>query len=276
MAVAYDNVHYGAINDLRMRIKTHLFIICPNNSGSTFLKNALATSRHTWNLVREGQNTFGFAGPRSVGKLALGWASDQGWIDKFTDPRNYDWPAIRRAWYFQAFSLGVDASVFVEKSPPFLLIVDDLVRQFRDARFLFMVRDPYAVVEGILRRSPRIWSPRIPAAEAPAVAATHVITCLRYQRRNIESSNGRGVFFSYERMCAEPVAVAQSIAGLVPELKDVNLRQRLRVKQSYDEMLRNMNDQQIARLSGEERRQLREIFARDRDVLEFFGYSLRD
>jgi hypothetical protein len=154
--------------------------------------------------------------------------------------------------------------------------VDDLVRQFRAARFLFMARDPYAVVEGILRRSPRIWSPRIPAAEAPAVAATHVITCLRYQRRNIESSNGRGVFFSYERMCAEPVAVAQSIAGLVPELKDVNLRQRLRVKQSYDEMLRNMNDQQIARLSGEERRQLREIFARDRDVLEFFGYSLRD
>jgi hypothetical protein len=259
-----------------MRIKTHLFIICPNNSGSTFLKNALATSRRTWNLVREGQNTFGFAGPRSVGKLALGWASDQSWIDIFTDPSSYDWPSTRRAWYFQAFSLGADASVFVEKSPPFLLIVDDLVRQFRAARFLFMARDPYAVVEGILRRSPRIWSPRIPAAEAPTVAATHVITCLKHQRRNIESSNGRGVFFSYEEMCEKPEQVARSIAGLVPELDDVILRQRLAVKDSYDEMLRNMNDQQIARLSIDVRRQLTDVFARDRDVLEFFGYSLRD
>ena len=269
-------LHYGATNDLETLITTHLFIISPNNSGSTFLKNALATSRRTWNLVREGQNTFGFAGPRSVGKLALGWASDQSWIDRFTDPRNYDWPSIRRAWYFQAFSFGVDARVFVEKSPPFLLIVDDLVRQFRAARFLFMVRDPYAVVEGILRRSPRIWSPRIPAAEAPTVAATHVITCLKYQRRNIESSNGRGVFFSYEEMCGKPEQVVRSIAGLVPELDDVILRQRLRVKDSYDEMLRNMNEQQIARLSVEQRDRINEVFGCHRHVLDFFGYPLRD
>src|SRR5262245_57750384 len=98
--------HRGAENDLERLVRTHLFVICPNNSGSTFLKNALATSRRTWNLLREGQNTFGFAGPRSIGKLALGWASDQRWIDRFTDSRNFDWPRIRRAWYFQAFSLS--------------------------------------------------------------------------------------------------------------------------------------------------------------------------
>ena len=46
-------VHFGAGCDLESRITTNLFIICANNSGSTFLKNALATSRRTWNLVEK-------------------------------------------------------------------------------------------------------------------------------------------------------------------------------------------------------------------------------
>ena len=268
-------LHYGAANDLDALVKTHLFIICPNNSGSTFLKNALATSSRTWNLVREGQNTFGFAGPRSIGKRALGWASDPQWVDDFVNPGNYDWLAIRRAWYFQAFSHDARASVFVEKSPPFLLIVDELSRQFANARFLFMVRDPYAVVEGILRRAPRAWRNKVPADQTAAAAATHVMTCLKYQRRNVEAWKERAVFFTYERMCAEPDKVERAIAGLVPELNDVRLRQRLRVKGLYDEMLRDMNDQQIARLGERQRREITDVFEREPDVLDYFGYPLR-
>ena len=268
--------HYGAANDLDALVKTHLFIICPNNSGSTFLKNALATSSRTWNLVREGQNTFGFAGPRAVRKQALGWTSDPGWMDEFCQPDNYDWPTTRRAWYFQAFSGDPRASVFVEKSPPFLLIVDQLSRAFSNARFLFMVRDPYAVIEGIVRRSPRIWRNSVPLEQQAAVAARHVMTCLKYQRRNVGECNGRGVFFTYERMCAEPEQVERSIASLVPELSDLTLRQRLRVKGLYDEVLRDMNADQIARLSAAQRRQITDVFRPDCDVLDYFGYRLRD
>src|SRR5882672_5573280 len=113
-------MHYGSAHDLEALVTTHLFVICPNNSGSTFLKNALATCRRTWNLVREGQHTFGFAGPSSMGERAhKRWASEQHWIDRFTNPDNYNWPASRRAWYFQAFGTDPLASVFVEKSPPF-------------------------------------------------------------------------------------------------------------------------------------------------------------
>ena len=46
------------LENMKSKIKTHLFIISPNNSGSTFLKNALAASEHTWNLKKEGQHTF--------------------------------------------------------------------------------------------------------------------------------------------------------------------------------------------------------------------------
>ena len=42
--------------------------------------------------------------------------------------------------------------MFVTKSTQHVLHVEQIVRHFRNARFLFMVRNPYAVCEGICRR----------------------------------------------------------------------------------------------------------------------------
>ena len=38
---------YGALHDVGGAVRTHLFGVAPNNSGSTFLKEALATCRAT-------------------------------------------------------------------------------------------------------------------------------------------------------------------------------------------------------------------------------------
>ena len=54
----------GAFHDLERVVDTHLFVICANNSGSTFLQKALATSRRTWNLPWEGRKAGGYVGPR--------------------------------------------------------------------------------------------------------------------------------------------------------------------------------------------------------------------
>ena len=61
--------------------------------------------------------------------------------------------------------------------------------------------------------------------------------------------------------------------GLVPQLDDLNLRQKIKVRE-YDENLRNMNKQQIARLSKDDICHINEIFSPHRDLFEFFGYSL--
>ena len=265
---------YGANHDLARLITTHLFIMCPNNSGSTFLKNALATSRRTWNLEKEGQHTFGFAGPSTRGEGAgLIWASNRQWIDVFSNAMAYDWPVTRKAWYFQAYARGANAGVFVTKSPPFLLNVHLLLRHFRNARFIFMVRDPYAVVEGITRRRRHHGIP--PDTDPFEVAATHIMTCFQYQRHNMQTHAEHGVAFTYEEMCDDPEHVEELIQGLVPELDDLVLRQRVLVKGIYDEMLRNMNAQQISRLDASDLRCINGVFKRHRDLLDFFGYSVR-
>ncbi|MGE0494600.1 MAG: sulfotransferase [Vulcanimicrobiota bacterium] len=263
----------GALADLPTLVEHHLFVICPNNSGSTFLRNALATSRATWNLPREGQHTFGFAGPssRALGAATI-WATRPQWVAAFQNPANFDWVTTRRAWYFQAFSRSAGATVFVEKSPPFLLLVDQLVDSFSDARFLFMVRDPYATAEGISRRLCLAGYER---QERLALAALHLALCLEAQAENLRRYGHLGTFFSYEDMCDRPQQVQAQIAGLMPQLADLDLRQQLPVKGSYDEPLRNMNEQQWGRLSGEDLATLNRVYGECEALLANFGYRLR-
>ena len=115
----------GCRHDVESRVGTHLFGISANNSGSTFLKAALATSRATWNLDWEGQMMLGYVGPNILWPhpAVLLWAAEQRWIDLVTDPGSYDWPRTCKAWYFQAFARDPDACVFYTKTPAHLLLV---------------------------------------------------------------------------------------------------------------------------------------------------------
>ena len=76
----------------------------------------------------------------------------------------------------------------------------------------------------------------VPGRSLPVAVATHVVNCLAWQRHNVEAYRDRGVFFTYEEMCAEPVTVERKIETLVPELDDLILRRRIALKE-YDEML---------------------------------------
>ena len=106
--------------------------------------------------------------------------------------------------------------MFVAKSPPHVLHVAQLARHFRNTPFLFMVRSPYAVCEGICRhyrtKLGADYQHRFvaPGKSLPATAATHVAHCLVRQRRNVEVWRGHGVFFTYEQMYGAPAAPAQN------------------------------------------------------------------
>ena len=278
----------GATHDLEQLVRTHLFVVCPNNSGSSFLAAALGKCQATWRLPLEGQFITGFAGPvttaaygREQHTPALLWASERKWLDLFGDPASYDWARSRKAWYFFARAHRADASVFVTKSPPHLLHVEHLARAFRNAKFLFMVRNPYAVCEGICRRYRTRLAAILhrqftePGKSMETAAAVHVATCLALQRRNIETFAERSVFFTYEDMCNAPEAVARKVRSLVPELDDLTLRQRIAVK-NYDETLTNMNERQIAALTAEEIAAFNRVFRKHRNTLDYFGYDLMD
>jgi hypothetical protein len=265
---------FGAQRDVAALVRTHLFILSPNNSGSTYLKNCFRSSQHTWNLAREGQRTFGFAGPRARDhNRQLIWAGRPEWIREYVDPAGFDWAITKRAWYLQAVANNPSASVFVEKSPPFLLMPEVLAANFHNARFVLMVRDPYAAYEGIIRR--RMPNPPDTDTDPRVLAAEHLMAALAHQQRNVTELGSAATFFTYEQMCAEPDYCARLVADLVPVIDDLVLDQRLAVKGIYEEPLRNMNRQQIKRLSSEDLGIANRIFEPHAALLEGFGYELR-
>ena len=139
-----DGIVYGAGRDLERTIRTHLFVICPSHSGSTFLRKALATSRAVWSLPGEADGMPGCMWPaplKSPGmpRSSKFWAASQARIGRLTEPGGYDWPRNRKAWYFMARARDPRAPVFVAQSARMLFQVEMLVSSLRNARFLFMV-----------------------------------------------------------------------------------------------------------------------------------------
>lgn len=265
-------VYRGAQQDLKSLIRTNLFILSPNNSGSTFLSNAIGLSKNVWSLYREGQHILGFSGPKTRGtKFPLIWAAKQEWVDYFLAPNAFDWQKNKKAWYFQATSTNFNAPIFMTKAPPFLLYAEQLVENFENTKFIFMVRNPYATVEGILRRQNVLKYDR---EELIQLAASHIIRCFGFQRKNIAKFKDQGTFFSYEFMCAEANEITSKIKTLVPDLTDLKLDQKISVKDMYDEPLRNMNDQQIEQLSAKDIKLINQEFEKHLDLLEYFGYAL--
>lgn len=251
-------------------IREHLFVLAPNNSGSTFLTRALGLSPGAWSLPREGQHVSGFAGPSSRGTGAgLLWAANADAIARFTDPAAYDWQRTRHAWHFQAMAERAEAKVLVVSSPPFLLIADQLARHFPEARFVLMVRNPYAVVEGILRGTPGAAG----NAETAKAAAEHVVAALQRQSANRAVLGARAESFTYEDMCRDPQAVSARILALAPALGEVRLDRRVAVKGNYDEELRDMNAEQIARLDPATVAVIEAVFDRHRPLFDALGYA---
>ena len=279
-----ERLVFGAGRDLERLVDTHLFCVVPNHGGSSFLRTALETSHATWNLTFDGPWLRGYVGPRwkplpnfpMPGKV---WAAEPRWAAALADPARHDWRSTRHAWYFQAHAWRPDASVFVEKSVRNPAQVQMLASNFRNAKFLFVVRNPYAVCEGIWRTfqqrhrqltSAACWGGK-PFEE---VVARHVLNILRMQARNLDAFGERGVFFTYEELCRAPEHVARRIRALVPALGDLRLRQRLSVKGTYDEPLTDMNAKQIARLNARQLAAINRVFAPSRNLIERFGYEL--
>lgn len=262
------NIHYGAQSQLATQIQTHLFLLCPNNSGSTFLIRVIENNPNIWSLIREGQHVPGYAGPRARGSnMHLRWASTPEERARYRDSNSYDWNKIKQAWYFQATASNKDATIFATKAPPFLLIADMLEANFSNPKFIIMVRNPYAMAEGIMRRYPS-------SRDMLIQIATHILNCFEIQAENIEKLKGRCTFFTYEEMCAEPEKITKKIQTLEPTLQNLEFDKPVPVKGLYNEPLTNFNARQIEKISKEQIDILNEEFSARSHLIERFGYSL--
>ena len=232
-----------------------LFILTPPYCGSTLLNQILSTSN---NLscnnhlgVREGQLL-----PEVKDMMFL----NKGWHNEV----NYDWPFIRKVWmkYWDQRK-----AILMDKSNTNIMRVNKVKEVFDKAVFLAMVGNPYAQVEGIMRRN----------GATSEYAANFALKCLRYQKKNKLSEKDNVLFISYEELCDDKESVVNRIKNFIPEIGDINSDLEFSAHNFKTEgkmKIQNLNSEKINKISKSDLEIVNSFFNKEKDLLEFFGYSI--
>lgn len=251
--------------ELSDKIIKHLFLLCPNNSGSTFIQESFRKCKKVAVLDDEGQFTPGFQSELS---------SDHDLDFIFTlEPKLFEnqkglneWHANEYYWNQIWNKNNPDADWKFEKSPPNILRPHLILDCFVNVSFIIMVRNPYAMAEGILRANPNASIQDI---------GNHVLNCLTIQRKNCYLK-GNNLTFTYEDMCDRPEWVETQIKTKF-EIDDFTLSaNKDRHSKIKNNSVKNYNDEQISRLKKYHIIELNKIFSTATDTLDFWGYSILD
>ncbi len=231
-----------------------LFILSPPYCGSTLLNQILSTSN---NLscnnhlgVREGQL---LPEVKDIMFYNKGWHTDV----------SYPWEAIKKVWmrYWDQRK-----PILMDKSTTNIMRVTEIKRVFENVVFLAMVRNPYAHVEGIIRRN----------RATTEYAAEFALKCLRYQRQNKENEENI-LFISYEDLCDNKDKLIEKIQEFIPELGTINSDRSFSAhnfKTQGKMKIQNLNHEKINKLSSEQMKVINSYFKKEEELLNYFGYFI--
>ena len=238
----------------------HLFLLVPNNSGSSILHDLIATSPDVAILPGEGQFCDNFVGPLAYQYGVAHFFTKK--EDIFRNKKNYEWEIIKRQWNFHWNNSNPNATVFLQKSPPDILRADMLAEEFEDTKFIIMIRNPYAMVESILRANP---------TASLVDAATHAIRCLEIQLENSEKYLN-DLVFKYEDLTNNTTEIVKQIEEYLNITRIDN--NRIFNTKGYSSKILNMNEFQIKKLSDKQLKIINSVFFKKMTVLSECGYEL--
>jgi hypothetical protein len=246
-----------------------------NNSGSTVLERVLRDCRNAIAFPAEpdaqtnGQQFAREYMPipgRIDKKFRRIWTEH---TDILEDESRYNWPMIKKRWRMRwsrnpKFDIA-NTRVFLEKSPPNVLRAPMLQKHFENSFFILMQRNPYAVSEGIRRRT------GLPLDRC----IRHWIRCAKKQMQN-ESELRRAIRLDYEDLSERAQFCRDEIMKLIPELNDLDIGKNVAV-QAIDGKVRqpivNYNRKQIALLSKEDLSEINRHLEQAPEVMAHFGYE---
>jgi hypothetical protein len=213
------------------------------------------------NLPKEGQRLT-TAIPNSA-PLGIGRVFTQR-LDLFRQTESGDGDCVPRLRYDWAYYSDARPGIRLEKSPPNTLRSRWLQRHFAPARFLVLVRNPYAVCEGIARR-------RGHSIEEAAIHWRTVHEVLDEDMPHLAHS----LTVRYEDFCARPLNVleqVQQFLGLDAPFDTAIATREFKAHNmsGAPHQLENFNERSLRRLSAEDRDTITRVIG---ERMEQWGYE---
>lgn len=232
----------------------YVFILSPPFSGSTLLNQILSSSKNVScnnNIgTREGQTL------PIVKKIIFD-------SNRWEKNKKLPWDKIKKIWRSYWY---LKKPILLDKSTTNIMRINDLINTFELTYFICLIRNPYAICEGIMRRS----------GKSAADAAKFTVDCLNYQMQNIQK-NENILFFSYEDLCDNTDNIINKIKNYLIELNDIDANQKFKAhnyKTKKSMYITNLNDEKIKKIQKKDLLTINNYFREHKDLLDFFNYKL--
>lgn len=183
-----------------------IFLISQPRAGSTLLQRMLwchpefHTSSESWLMLHP---LYGLrpAGSQADYNAAYARTAAQEFLQKLPEGDDAYMEGIRRM-YVHLYGRAIESSgkrFYLDKTPPYYLIIPELYRVFPGARYIILLRNPLAVLGSILHK----W-----IKEHPFWLHTHRHDLLHAPRLLIDSTEflgAQGLVVRYEQVVADPM-----------------------------------------------------------------------
>ena len=244
--------------------KTWVFLVGCYNSGTTLLSEILGQHTSISALPTEGQ----FITDEFVKDYDLGvprmWVQREDLFCLNEDSEGPDPVRIKKEW---AIRLDLDKPLLLEKSPPNSAKTRWLQKHFENAHFIGIVRNPYAVSEGISRK-----------AEPHHLVHGWPIEMCAYQWRrsneilmNDAQHLARFMWVKYEDLVEDTQASLNRITEFlgIDKFEAIDSAKTWSIHERDDE-IKNMNNESINKLGREDIAVINKVAG---DAIETFGYK---
>ena len=232
----------------------YLFILSPPFSGSTLLSQIISSSKNV-----SCNNTIGLREGQHLPIVKDLLFTKDRWDPK----KEVNWTYIHKIWKKYWIK---SKSIFLEKSPPNICRAKHIENEFKPAKFICLVRNPYAQAEGSLRRY------KHSAKEAAELSLSY----LKYQKENIEELK-EVYLIKYEVLTEKTHDVKDKLIDFLPNLSDININQKfnahnLRKKKHLE--ITNLNKEKIQNLSEKDIKIMSSVFKKEESILKYFNYTI--
>lgn len=239
-----------------------LFIITPPYSGSTALAKLINTSKNTMLLHPTGEGQW----------LIPELCNDNRWDTEM----NIDYSSVYKTWlneYISAHNNNSDINVIIEKSPPNMVRIRQLITTFNNNSLLANNRNPMANCASILYRN-------YDAKNLGIKRRSHALNklLLDWLKRSyiikdiVQDLNVP--LITYEQFCDSPSLLKKKLTLPEKTIESIDFGAELQIKDYPVQRIINQNQRQIAKLTQIEKEELKIQLKPHNDLLSFFDYNL--
>jgi len=223
-----------------------VFIAGCYNSGTTLLRKVLGSHPLISALPTEGQYlTDQFPSDHEVG-LSRMWVKREDLYRLNEDDNGPDATRIKREW---GMCLDKTKPIFLDQTPANAARTRWLQKNFENAYFIGVVRNGYAVAEGIMRKGKPIHSKNGWSLEDAAYQWHHSNKILREDSKHLQHF----IWCKYEDFTENPDKEVKKIIEFldITDQSVIDLNKNWSIHER-DQNIRNMNSESINRLSKEQ------------------------